>query len=139
MGLKSDIAARLVADTDFAAAVGTDDGSAVKLYSMYVPQYATPPYMQMQRRIMARFHHYDGASAIYESTFDLNAYGTTPDEADAIIAAVAVLLDGKRGTWGSTSVRGSFLNDDQDLPEHLRGGEEFGWYRVLVTLTVWHA
>lgn len=139
MGVKSDTAARLVADSTFAAAVGTDDGGDVKLYAMFVPQYATPPYMQMQRRIKARFHHYTGAAAIYESTFDLNSYGTTPDEADAIVTAAAALLDGKSGTWGSTDVRGSFLDDDQDLPEYLRGGEEFGWYRVLTTLTVWHA
>lgn len=138
MSLKSDLAAYLVADTTLAGQVGTDTGSAVQVYSVYVPQYASPPYLVLQRTSAPRFHHSQGASDVYETRVDVNAYGTTPDEADDIIDSLIRILDGFQGMMGTTTVRGAFVETVADLPEYLQGGEEFGWFRSLAELLIWH-
>jgi hypothetical protein len=81
----------------------------------------------------------DGSDGLPEIDVKILAIGQTYDEADELGRAVAIALDGTRGTWGTTNVKGCFLTGvsedhfvDTDLETILFYQKELQFHLVFV-------
>lgn len=60
---------------------------------------------------------FDGPSGVREDNFQIDVYGLTADQCDAITDACRVLLTGYSGTLSDgTAVQGCYLEQDRDMP-----------------------
>lgn len=79
-----------------------------------------------------------GTGGLTQQTFDLEVISDDLDQAQDIAAAVKKYLNGKRGTFGSGTVQGVFVNDQSDdyLPRGI--SDESGLAVAAINITIWH-
>lgn len=115
MSLFSDLYSYLSGLAAVKAAVGVKRTSGpAKVYPAPVPEGTAKPYVVMGRAPEVPEHSYAGASIMARATFRIDCYGTKALEAQTVADSIVDALDGARGTMGSTTVLGVFLQSLSD-------------------------
>lgn len=81
----------------------------------------------------------DAAGGLVEHTFDVEVISDDLDECQDIASVVKRYLHGKRGTFGTQTVQGVFVEDQTDdyVPRGLSGEE--GLHVAALSVNIWHA
>jgi hypothetical protein len=95
----------LLEDATIAAAVG---GSRV--FPTVMPQGVVASSLVYNVISEITDHHTQGASGLVMARMQLDAYATTPDDADTLARAVKERIDGYAGLMGSVTVQGVFAD-----------------------------
>jgi len=79
-----------------------------------------------------------GDGGLTEEHFDLEVISDDLDEAQHIASVVKRFLNGKRGTFGTQTVQGVFVNDHNDdyIPRGI--SDESGLNVAAISITIWH-
>lgn len=80
------------------------------------------PYICFRRRGRTESLTTDGVGGMIETQLDVECRGGTLDEAEDIADAVHAAVNGYRGTWGSRTICGAFVQDQDDDYEFLPAG-----------------
>lgn len=103
-----------------------------------VPRNPTFPYLTFQQIAYDGRHTLVGFEGHASALYQLEVFAATEDAATRAARALRVVLNGYRGTWGETTVRGVFLQTqfEDDIPPE--SGQEKPMYRVTQDYAVWH-
>jgi hypothetical protein len=109
MSLSEDFRAFLLAQPAIAAAVGPN------VHVNSVPEEVTPPYLWIRRSGGSRERSLGDAQGTpaFEERWDLEVISDSPSET-ADLAASVQGIDGAKGTFGTGTIQGLFLEDYSD-------------------------
>ena len=96
------------------------------------------PYVTYQAIATDHVETMDGSAGLAMRSLQINCYSSTALEAEAIIEAVRVALQGKKGTYNGVVV-GGIINADgpRDLPQSPNAAKETMVYAKSVDFDVW--
>ena len=114
MSIRNDFRTYLLTKTAITTLVGADDP---RIYPGFVPQGVALPHVVLNTISDVPDHDCDGANTWAVARIQVDAYGRTPDEADAVIEQIRLACDGKTGTMGGSTVHWCFKEDGDDTPE----------------------
>lgn len=121
----------LLADSTIASLIGS--GSAARLYPVKLPQGPTMPAITYQTISGQRVHSADGASGLSGPRIQIDCWGSTYAQADALFEAVRKRLDGYRGPAGSKDIQGAFFDTERDFYE-----ADAELYRKSADFIIWN-
>ncbi len=142
MSIKA-VIGKLVADAGVAAlAADPAAGGAtnVRVYPNKAPQGVDRPYVVCRRISGAPVLTYAGPTSLGGRRVQVDCYGDSYADADAMSLAVMAALNGFAGKVGSTpiDVRGALLEDIGDDYEQPVHSDEAGIHRVSMEFLVWN-
>lgn len=122
----------VVAQPTVSAAIGD------RFYPQVIPKQAwsdarIQPCAVYMRIGVQRGKTYCATDAVARSTFQIDAYALTPEEADGIARVIKSVLIDYRGMMGAVKVKDISLDGEFDLDD-----PEPGLYRVSMTISIWH-
>lgn len=133
-----DLRSFLLSSTGVTAAVANSTTPGV-IEQNTIREYAPSPRIWYQRRNENEDLDLGGTGGIIESNWDIECHSEDPDEPFTIAAAVKSALHGHRGTFGSGSVQGVFVEDHDDdyIPKGV--GSEEGLYVASFSARLFYA
>lgn len=110
----------------------------VGVFVAHVPAGTKRPYVVIQGLSDPGHHSLSGPEAIGNPLFQMESYGGTSTEADALARSLVLFLDGFRGRLGALAVQGIFKRDSRG-PTAVIGddGAEPSVFRVETDFQVW--
>lgn len=108
MSFKSDLYNFLKNNAGLTALVGD------RIYPIAAAVNASFPYLTVRRIRSEHDHHMANASGLNKQGIEINCFDADPLTLEAVSEALRNLLDGYRGTIGSTTVRSIHLIDEED-------------------------
>lgn len=133
MSLISDFIARLAADTSVTALVST------RIYDTRAPQAPAKPYIVCQEISATRAPDLSGSSGAVNTLMQVSCRGVSAISARSVGEQVRDLMDGYRGTMGSTDVRFCNLDGDQMVDDPPATGEAQGLASRIMEFSIWHS
>lgn len=135
--IAEDLIAFLTADTTIATLV-TDANSVVGICHNIVPQGTEFPFIWLRRASRDTERTLDAAVGDEPDSvrFDVECYGDDLDEAMSLAAAVTARLDNYRGTYGTRTAQGMFVDDASDdyVPRGIMGDESVHFAALSVQI-----
>jgi hypothetical protein len=103
------------------------------------PQEDTLPRMHFARSSFSEEVDLNAEGGLTEQQFDLEVISDDLDEAQDIAHATRKFLNGKRGTFGTQTVQGVFVEDHNDdyIPKGVASEEAY--HVAALAVTIWHA
>ena len=127
------LASYLATRTAVTAIVGTTNG----IFGDKAPQKKEPPFITYEQLGGDKFYHTRGASRLAEAAIQLTVRAKTYPKCDELFEVLRNELDGYRGTWGTTSIRGAFLSEPRNVSvPNANTGSDATQYALQGTLTV---
>jgi len=113
--------------------VGTTDG----IFGDKARQKKDPPFIVYEQMGGDKFYHTQGASGLAEAAIKITCRAKTYVKTHQLYEILRDELDGYRGTWATTSIRGAFLSEPSNasVPASNAGGDA-SQYALEGTLTV---
>lgn len=135
--IAEDLIAFLTADSTIAALV-TDANSVVGICHNIVPQEMAFPLVWLRRASRETERTLDAAVGEQPDSvrFDLECYGDDLEEAMDLADAVTARLDNYRGTFGTRTAQGMFVEDASDdyVPRGIMGDESIHFAALSVQI-----
>jgi len=100
-------------DIDLRSYLATNLGIGVE-QNKIAEDYNTSPALMFQRRPSTQDLFLNGTPSINETNFDIEIYGIDIDAVETTTDTAKTLLNGFKGTMGSTFVLGAFVTDHED-------------------------
>ena len=139
MTLKADLYTRIYDDAGVQALVA-DATWTYKVFDAKVPQDVARPYIVIRGRIsQGGHHHFEGVSGFLDPTVQIEVYGSTSPQVEAVADAVRASLDGGSGTWGSTAILGAFIVSEFDDHRAAEDGSEDMDYTTIMDVMIQYA
>jgi hypothetical protein len=113
------------------AVVGT------RMYPVLAPASAGLPFVTYQRLDEQEEGWLLGRSGLSRATYQLDVWGATPAQAEAVVLALKSTLDRYRGLMGSVPVRQCTLVSILDGLEDPLEGQTQGLWRHTLTAEIW--
>jgi len=128
------LAAYLATRTAVTAIVGTTNG----IFGDKAPQKKKePPFITYEQLGGDKFYHTRGDSGLAEAAIQLLVRCDTYPKCHDLFEVLRDELDGFRGTWGTTSIRGAFLSEPSNVSvPNSNTGSDAAQYALQGTLTV---
>lgn len=136
MTISEDFITKLKSVSAVTSLVGS--GSSARIHRNFVPTVAVFPYIVFGRVTRDGNMCLDGPGGIAETDLAIECRSNTPNGAEALSDAVIAALDGDRGTWGSSTVRGCFIGDVDDDYKYFPPGKDSGEHTVAKTARIHH-
>lgn len=111
MSIRSALFTYLAGKAGVTAIVGT---SPVRIYPVVRPQGGDMPALTYARMSGGHDHNLQGSSGTAIPTFELDCFGDTYAQADALAEAIRQVMQGFSGTMGSVAVKSVILDDESD-------------------------
>jgi hypothetical protein len=128
------IYSKLTGDAAVAALLGT------RVYPEQAPQDGrTFPLVVYAASDEEVVRSYAGSSGLESRNVTIECAARTYAQAQDLAAAVKAALDGADGVFGGVTVRGFFLEDQNDAVETNVAGEDFNVFVASQTYLVWYA
>lgn len=129
--VSEDLRTFTMADSTVASLVGN-------MHELHVPQVESKPYIYFARISTEDERAMDSATGDdpFRHMFVVECWGETPEDADGIAVAVRNRLNNYRGTMGSQTVQGVFVNSQSDDYESRSDGSDRGFYLNALTVEV---
>jgi uncharacterized protein DUF3168 len=99
----------LLADPAISAAVGNE-----RIFPIVLPHGITAPSVVYNRVSGIGDHHMQGASGLYQTRFQIDAWGMTQALANGLANMLKDRLDGFKGLMGSVVCQGAFFNTERE-------------------------
>ena len=132
MSIVGDLTTYLRASTAITAVVGT------RIHHNVVPQDATRPYLWFRRTSENEELTLDGVGELVETEIDLECWAETDSAADSLGNLTKTRLHGVRGTVGTATVGGMFVNSKDDDYEPRGAYADAGMHVVALGVKIWH-
>jgi len=98
---------------------------ASRVYSGFVPQEVTMPFIMFRRDRTERNRSLDGPSGLVAAEIEVNCISQSAAQLQSLADAVRLALDNYSGTNKGITVHRSFLDDESDDTElEVSGGDE---------------
>lgn len=114
----------------------TDIVGTAGVYGDKAPQKKEPPFITYEQAGGDPFYHSEGASGLAEATITLTCKAKTYAKAHDLYEVLRDELDGFRGDWGSTVIRGAFLSAPANASQPDTQGSDTSNNAVKGSLTV---
>lgn len=122
----------MLADPELAEAVKTVPGNTYRIWPMELRPNATLPAIVYSRVSMPRVHVHNAPEGdAVNATMQLDCWAADYDAARALFAQVRNAVDGKKHTYGDTTLGAVAIRGDRDIQD-----EDTGYYRVAIDLMV---
>lgn len=123
-------------------AIVAEFGSMAAPYAViqgWEPQEDTLPRIHFARSSFSEEVDLSGDGGLTEQQFDLEVISDDLDESQDIAHAARKFLNGKRGTFGTQTVQGVFVEDHNDdyIPKGVVSEEAY--HVAALAVTIWHA
>ena len=111
---------------------------ADRMHELHVPQTSLKPYIYYSRIGTEDERAMDSAAgdAPFRHQYIVECWGTTPSMADSIADAVRDRLNNYRGTLGSRTVQGVFVQSQSDDYDPRSDGSDRGFFLNALTVEV---
>jgi hypothetical protein len=109
-----------------------------RIFPTELPSDTAYPAITYQRTGGEVYHHMTGASSLKHPRIQFDCWGERYADAKDLAEWLRGVLNGVKGTVGSTTVQGIFFRDDRDLPEGPLPGEDESLERVTQEFEVFH-
>ncbi len=106
------------------------------VYPSILPEAPAYPAVTYQQVGVTRQKNYCGTHPHVRTSFQLDAWGLTPTEAENCATQVRLALIDQRGQWGGSP--GVWVDDVRIENEFDLHDLEPGLYRVSMDVTIWH-
>jgi hypothetical protein len=131
MAMENDVTDLLVNDTTFAALVGSDDDSNVKIYPAMAVAGDTEPYCVFLRESTEHMEYMLGAVGVAFGIYSIETHSGNYVEIMAIAEAIRAKLQGYHGTQGDTTIQGIFLQNTGHTFTPPSDGSDEGTYQIV--------
>lgn len=113
--------------------VGTTNG----IFGDKAPQKKEPPFIVYQQMGGDKFYHTRGASGLAEAAIQITCRANTYVKTHQLYEILRNELDGYSGTWATTSIRGAFLSEPENVSVPASNqGSDASQYALQGTLVV---
>lgn len=130
--IEFDLGAYLATRPNVTAVVGTSG-----IFGDKAPQKKEPPFIVYSMAGGETFYHSLGASGLAEASITITCKAKSYVKARQLYEILRDELDGYRGDWGSSVIRGAFLTEPNNVSESDGGGgNDTGHLAVRGGLTV---
>lgn len=109
-----------------------------RMYLLRAPQGAARPLIVYSLVRGEAEHTLDGYCGLTNDTIEIDCQSETDVGAKALKEAVRLILDGYRGTMGSTAVRYCRLVDEGDDYTPPQAASDKGIYHATLSFEAWH-
>lgn len=136
MSLLEDVFTKFAATAGITAVVGT---APVRIYQDHFPETAARPFICYERSGKDRDTSLNGAVLLAKTTLNIISYADDPDTAEDLSELVeAVVHPAANTTWGSSTIRGSFIQDTDNAYTNFPRGSDLGISSVALVVDVHH-
>jgi len=132
------VSAYLRADVTLQAIMGVSSFGTAPVYVGKAPQGLAIPYIVLRRIAQPPHHHAEGVAAIGSPTIQANVVAASSVQLQRIVEAVEARLDGQRGTFGTSDVRGAFVVGRYDDVVQTDDASDELPHEAVLDLEVWH-
>lgn len=106
------------------------------IYGDKAPQKKEPPFITYEQTGGDAFYHSEGASGLAEATITLTCKAASYVKAHELYEVLRDELDGYRGDWDDTVIRGAFLTSPNNVSQPDTKGSDTSACAVRGSLTV---
>lgn len=139
--IRADLHNYLKNESSVASLLTGTDGK-VRIHFVRIPQSKAPanpyPCITYRRATGGHKHSLDGSMGFAEALFEIDVWGEDSIVAEQVGEAVRLVMQGFRGTWGSSDVRRVTLDDEQDFYYPSEVADDVGVYRLQYKYTIGH-
>jgi hypothetical protein len=131
-GIGADLKTWITASTSCNAVI------AGRMHQNNPPQDTSRPFIWYMRTSENEELTLDGVGGLRKAQFDVECVTTNPSTNEVLADRVKTRLHGKTGTFGASTVQGSFVEDHSDDYAPKSVGGDSGLHVAAFNLTVWY-
>lgn len=126
--------------TVIVANAGINAVVAGRVHQSVVPESLTMPRIWYTRAASFEDVDFDGIGGLVDESWDIECHALSLDEAQDLSALVKPLFNGKRGTFGTDTIGGSFVEDHDDdyLPKGIGEDDDSHIHVAAISLQILH-
>lgn len=131
-GIGADLKAYVTASTSVNSVI------AGRMHQNHPPQDTSKPFIWYQRSSENEELTLDGVGGLKQVQFDVECVTADVATAESLADKTKARLHGKRGTFGNSTVQGSFVQDHSDDYAPKSIGSDGGLHVASFQVTVWY-